>query len=259
MSDYLGNLIARTFASAVPVRPQLASLFEPAPVSREKLSRPKFEQENFMERPPTTGRSERVVPMPMRRQSVLREPMQTVPEISPARKILKPGPESELALLPTSVPGQSNVQKASRIFSRLPPPLTLREDKPSNSTRGRSDIIKSPLPEVVASVSYEGIVREEAGSFQPATALKPVAISERRERESLTRSTPQAIVPTIRALPPFAPLSPARAPPPTINVTIGRVEVRAMPPPAQQRARPKPAKVLSLEDYLRQRANGGRR
>jgi hypothetical protein len=261
MSDYLGNLIARTFSSAVPVRPRSASLFEPAPVSRETTGLPKFEQENFVEQPPTTERSERVAPMPLLmptpRQSVLGEPRQSVPEISPAEKILKPGPESELPPPPISVLGQSSVQKLSRMFSRLAP--TLGEDKPSDSTRRRSDIIKSLLPEVVASASHEGIAREEAGSFQPATALKPVAISEERERASLTRSASQAIVPTIRALPPVAPLSAAPAPPPTINVTIGRVEVRAVSPPAQQRARPKPAKVLSLGDYLRQRANGGRR
>jgi hypothetical protein len=34
------------------------------------------------------------------------------------------------------------------------------------------------------------------------------------------------------------------------------VEVRAVLPPAQQRAKPKPASVLSLEEYLRQRAKG---
>jgi hypothetical protein len=49
------------------------------------------------------------------------------------------------------------------------------------------------------------------------------------------------------------------APPPAINVTIGRVEVRAVQPPPQQRAKPKAASVLSLEEYLRQRAGGGRR
>jgi hypothetical protein len=57
-------------------------------------------------------------------------------------------------------------------------------------------------------------------------------------------------------LPPIAPLSRAATASPTINVTIGRVEVRAVPPPAQHRAKPKPSSVLSLEDYLRQRAKG---
>lgn len=44
--------------------------------------------------------------------------------------------------------------------------------------------------------------------------------------------------------------------PPAINVTIGRVEIRAVPPPVQQRMKPKPASMLSLEDYLRQRSKG---
>jgi hypothetical protein len=57
-------------------------------------------------------------------------------------------------------------------------------------------------------------------------------------------------------LPPIAPLSSAAMTPSAINVTIGRVEVRVVPPPAQQRAKPKQASVLSLEDYLRQRAKG---
>ena len=44
---------------------------------------------------------------------------------------------------------------------------------------------------------------------------------------------------------------------PTIQVTIGRIEVRATPPPApRQKARPGPT-VMSAEDYLHQRARGG--
>jgi hypothetical protein len=46
---------------------------------------------------------------------------------------------------------------------------------------------------------------------------------------------------------------------PTIQVTIGRIEVRATPAPAAAPAsKPKPAPVPSLDDYLRQR-NGGSR
>jgi hypothetical protein len=67
----------------------------------------------------------------------------------------------------------------------------------------------------------------------------------------------QPMVRAVRALPQLPPTPPP--PSPTINVTIGRVEIRAASPPAPQRARAKPAAVLSLEDYLRQRANGGNR
>jgi hypothetical protein len=56
--------------------------------------------------------------------------------------------------------------------------------------------------------------------------------------------------------PPAAPAEPT----PTIQVTIGRVEIRATSPPvpAPKKQRPKPA-VMSLDEYLRQRANGGDR
>jgi hypothetical protein len=55
--------------------------------------------------------------------------------------------------------------------------------------------------------------------------------------------------------------SPARreAPAPTIQVTIGRIEVRATPAAkAPVRERPAAPSSLSLEEYLRQRSKGGR-
>lgn len=50
-------------------------------------------------------------------------------------------------------------------------------------------------------------------------------------------------------------------PQPTIQVTIGRIDVRAVTapsPPAVPRARKKPSPSLSLDDYLKQRAGGQR-
>lgn len=48
-------------------------------------------------------------------------------------------------------------------------------------------------------------------------------------------------------------------PTPTIQVTIGRIEVRATPPPAKpDKPSRAPTPALSLDEYLRQRANGGR-
>lgn len=49
------------------------------------------------------------------------------------------------------------------------------------------------------------------------------------------------------------------APPPTIQVTIGRVEVRATPAPAAAKPTAVPNKTLSLEEYLRRRNEGGQR
>jgi hypothetical protein len=245
MSDYLGNLIARTVSPAVAVRPQLPSVFEPARATREAKSEPEFEQENFVEQPAVTQPSEKLAPMPLSiptpRQSVLREPEQTVPEISHPRKIREASQESE--------PVQP------RIFGRAAP--TPRENKSSNSTRRRLDVVKSPLRDVIASASHEVSAREETRPSQASVASKPVVVPKLREHELLKWSGVQPVVPSVRSLPPIAPLPPAAATaPPTINVTIGRVEIRAVSPPTQQRAKPKPATVLSLEDYLRQRAKG---
>jgi hypothetical protein len=245
MSDYLGNLIARTVSPAVAVRPQLPSLFEPAPAAREAKSEPEFEQENFVEQPPVTQPSEKLAPMPLSiptpHQSVFREPEQTVSEISRARKILEASQESEAAI-------------QQRIVRRAAP--TLREHKPSNPTPRRSDVIKSPVRDFIASASHEVSAREETRASQPSVASKPVVVPKLRKHELLKWSGVQPVVPAIRSLPPIAPLPPAAATaPPAINVTIGRVEIRAVPP-APQRAKPKRASVLSLEDYLSQRAKG---
>jgi hypothetical protein len=283
MSDYLGNLIARTVSPAVAVRPHLPSIFEPAPPTRETVKSPEFEQESFVERSLVTRRSETpaAVPLPilMPRQSVLPEPRQTVPENPLTKKV----PESRReSAPPTPTLRQSAPQKARRIFppkegskpsierkAAVQPEIvpravsTLPGDKPSNSARRKSDMIKSPLLDVIASrplehqASHEVGPREETGRSQPAVALEAVVVAEPRERELAARSDLQAVVPTIRPLPPVTPLQPVAATaPPTINVTIGRVEIRAVSPPAQQRVKPKAPTVLSLEDYLRQRAKG---
>lgn len=246
MSDYLGNLIVRTVSPAVAVRPQLPSLFEQVPVARGTRSRPEFEQENFVEQQPVTQPSEKLAPMPLSiptpHQSVFREPEQTVPEICRARRILETSQEPQALVQP-------------RILRRVAP--TLREDKPSNSTRRRSHVIKSPVRDVSASASHEVSAREETLPSQPFIASKPITVLEPRERKLPKRPGVQPVVPVVRSLPPIPPLPPAAAiATPSINVTIGRVEIRAVPPPAQQRAKPKPANVLSLEDYLRQRASG---
>jgi len=257
MSDYLGNLITRTVDPAFAVRPGLPSLFQPAAI-REPKNGPEFEQESFVEQTRVTGPSEYLEPMalsiPTPRQGVVRGLRQTIPEISPARKIQEARQESEPVPLAASIP--ESVQP--RIFPQAGP--TLREDGLSKSTQCRSDSIKSPLLEIAASASHEVSAQEETRRSEPAIALRPVVVPEPRERELPALSERQAIVRTIRPLPPIAPLPPAAAPAsPAINVTIGRVEIRAVPPPAQERAKPKPARILSLEDYLRQRASGGSR
>jgi hypothetical protein len=71
-------------------------------------------------------------------------------------------------------------------------------------------------------------------------------------------------MPSLRFLPQTVPknstAAPEPKPEPTINVTIGRIEVRATPPPIQQPSEQRSApRVMTLEEYLRQRSQGGQR
>ncbi|HKP73493.1 MAG TPA: hypothetical protein VJT82_11180 [Pyrinomonadaceae bacterium] len=100
------------------------------------------------------------------------------------------------------------------------------------------------------------------------------AVRQRKDRrgessseQSPSHATPQRITPAPR----FRPATPApssrrnsdadaasNAPAPTIQVTIGRIEVRAAPTPAPARRTSAQTPHLSLEEYLRRRNGGGR-
>jgi hypothetical protein len=52
--------------------------------------------------------------------------------------------------------------------------------------------------------------------------------------------------------------TPPAASPPSVHVTIGRVEVRASTPAQPARSRPQPPRIMSLDEYLTQRAGAHR-
>ncbi len=88
-----------------------------------------------------------------------------------------------------------------------------------------------------------------------------IAHLEPSENQPLRTPTPARILAQPRLVVPHvqlkanAPAETTAKPAPTIQVTIGRIEVRATPPPSQppQRQRSVPP-VMSLEEYLRQRS-----
>jgi hypothetical protein len=90
---------------------------------------------------------------------------------------------------------------------------------------------------------------------------KPAAMPEERSvLRPLTEQVtiPHQVIPSVRSLGLDTPkFSTTPQPAPIIQVTIGRIEVRATPPsapsPTQSRSAPS---VMSLEDYLRQRGGG---
>jgi hypothetical protein len=110
-----------------------------------------------------------------------------------------------------------------------------------------------------------GIRPENLGTFPPITPV--VRTKDLPAREHSTGDFPSLSKSSVAETHGRSLLREARdqiasselpSPPPTIRVTIGRIEVRAiMPPSPPTRAKPvRPGPTLSLEDYLKQRNKG---
>ena len=103
----------------------------------------------------------------------------------------------------------------------------------------------------------------EAPALRPSPRAQAETDATNQTQPVQADVAPAPIVPRIQVMEAALPLRAAETHAPTIHVTIGRVEVRAAAP-AQPHAAAKPTirkPALSLEDYLRQRANadGGAR
>jgi hypothetical protein len=91
-------------------------------------------------------------------------------------------------------------------------------------------------------------LHEESGALLPEPAAIRVPLAALPEAPRANRSTSRDLQPAKVV---------QEQPAPVINVTIGRVEVRAVQGAAKSRAEHTKPKALSLDDYLKQR--GGRR
>jgi hypothetical protein len=292
MSDYLGNLIARTIYGATVVRPQLPSLFEPSAASRQVRSELEFEQEAFPELWPATQRTGAAAPNPPSNST----PTSRAPSITAPRQPVLEGPESEQIAhrtgTPRSIlePSQSVVRDAKPIAPRVSRPKAIgRAD--GNAEPSPEDIVPGPASKrresrsvpVQVETNLEPVTPElrkhdsragqrESSSRRARASEAPMSVSQlstpdsQLKRPSLVRPAAAAqktrlvgtVIPVIRSFTQFPP-TPAPASAPMINVTIGRVEIRATAPVSTpQSARPKSANVLSLEEYLRRRVSGGR-
>jgi len=107
-------------------------------------------------------------------------------------------------------------------------------------------------PNIKSSLAKHSRAESNQGNHKEVV-LKEVSI-KRREAPDLPSLSQSCNIQTVGLL------SEPYAPRPTVHVTIGRVEVKAIMPPIQPE-RPKPSRpgpTLSLEEYLKQRNEGKR-
>jgi len=282
MNDYLSTLAARGLNQAPVVQPRLGSIFEPAANQSRPLAESVWgEEERFVEqrispresghRRPTRQSSPTFVPsptasgasasdaLPVRAAQPLDEPSATSqghivsplapaspPVISqPAVRVETPSIQAAPPAIRHSDPAQPLVDNPSRHDKEF----SSRPTHPPGSPVIEPVIQRAEAPRV-GLAETDGTGRDTSQLSKPSAQLaEPSVIApvvpHPQPTQHRTEDYPLA---SLRQL--------ATKAGPTIQVTIGRVEVRAIVPPAPTPPRPVEAPrgpMLSLEEYLKQR------
>jgi hypothetical protein len=280
MSDFLTRLVARSVGSAEVVRPRLPSLYEPPrpglatpaewePASQWAAEAPSAETgfEIASEIGPaidvaTNDRVALVNPNPQKSDSGFKQAsskgarqgqhhLATVPIAGPVTL-------EEPALEKTSAALRHSLSSPRLSKPQVPQPSIVGHNETRLPPADARSLPKPAIQPDVGAASDNGFGSAECpsiGSLDEAIA-QPFG---RQDRSSPLRS--RVVQPgAARRLRPEAFQLPTRVQnaEPTIQVTIGRVEVRAVPEQAgRARKERSPSPVMGLDEYLRRRVKGG--
>ncbi len=269
MSDFLTRLAERTLGLAQVAQPVIAPMF--APVSGDYPPVSDYlpvivQEESFYHRPPTAAVSEtRSISSSskpgMHKRSIrsisgaipgtLPVPLQQVKSGSLERDDFKPVPEfvSPEHILDRKRP-EEKISGSDERSVDIP-----EHDQNANDRNARLQHEYSPAAQ---SAMYEHrTIPEHRTILGHGTIPEPEIYSDRTAMESLEEhlEVPPAARPPDQVHSHMAVQKSSSAP--TIKVTIGRIEIRAVAPPQMpiQRQRT-PGPVLSLDNYLKQRNEG---
>jgi len=217
MSEFLGNLAARALGLSPVARPR-PSIFEPRRAPAEPLAL---------------------------------EP-ETVSVPDPAGALEAPRAPTRPKWPEAATEGESQVRRptpSAETEAEAPPVRASPAEVPVARTRARA----APPP-------GERPTKAEAGAEKtvavPGDARSPEPAEMPAETTIATAPSPQPTRAAPRPSLPVGPLFPARVeretPGPTVRVSIGRIEVRAVKAdePPEPRKTPRPAPRISLDDYL---------
>jgi hypothetical protein len=170
-------------------------------------------------------------------------------------KLSSSGPVANTPLMPAEQPQRT-----------IPEPLTVQQIVTERTVIERIVPAESPswlehLNTIDPAANVLPTIMDPSIEPPVQSLAKPPAMPEERSvLRPLTEQVtiPHQVIPSVRSLELDTPkFSATPQPAPTIQVTIGRIEVRATPStapsPTQSRSAPS---VMSLEDYLRQRGGG---
>ena len=300
VSDFLGNLAAKSLKLTPVVRPRPVSFFEPARAAGalgqglpfdalSAFGQPETDNAPALPQRPMRPRSANPFagqPLPADRpdsaEGVSQPPVSAArpehrtrhllqPAARPAPVVpppvqAQPSPNANAGALPPAWPLETENRAwplAGSPSPRRPQPTasyatpTLQAPARALDEGSRPDPIVAPAPPAGA--------RENA-SDATHRQLAVTPASERMAVERTIQDRPRLIPAAVADLPHVTSRPDSRssamdkqAATPTIQVTIGRIEVRATPAALPARKERSAPQVMSLDDYLRQRSQGGGR
>jgi hypothetical protein len=287
MSDYLNNLVARTLNVAPVVQPRLASFFESGSTAAGVISRGPIEVETYGNDPSGEPKfrapaAEPANVQPSQLPLRVKENIEVnLNDLTKAGADLDPGnPENSPAVVTHQLSPLPEVRGlrapvAGRLTSQEPEALRNQQVTREQTTApaaakesGRSLIIerdreesRPPLQPGIRQLVDEALTRLQPARRDGNERTKPEQsgpVAVPTSRTSTERPDVVAIKPTPHIIrEPVAATEPA----PTINVTIGRVDVRAIissPAETPRVGRAPRATATSLDEYLKQRSEGRR-
>ena len=258
MSDFFYELAAKNLGTANVIVPRRSALFE------STTEHSHFQSVNKPESLSTFDDVNVVEPRPARRPKRISESAEgsefqsrdADPSSPTSRKTF---PDAAIEPSSRSISSTSEIDPRSRDLdlSRRPP-FPGENTKLVDQPKDRASIVEPkllPIPVSQSSIASEGRKRE--GNNQTVEAKTQIIAKPRvaltRDREGPGPNASSNIAPKLLGEQPKEPESPV------INITIGRVEVRASPSPAPARAARAQQPTVSLDEFLKRRRNGGAR
>lgn len=286
MGDFLSELIARNNGTADVLAPRRAARFETVQEQGTlgfQTGTVSFEPEAFVEE------NTRESPLPQTRMQRTHKAQRNEKDSKARAAPALPRSQSE-PQLPDPMKAQAHVPPATEEFearsetinpqpslSRTSSPAVARQDAPrpvlqrpgdareqinqeqmvEQLASQTSNVIQSRHDELESS-SVKAHSSRNAEAPDAIVATPRVTLAEQRSEES---AAPQTVGSKAkeRAPAPLTELVDVQSSAPTINVTIGRVEVRAVSSAASPNKTHTTAPTLSLDEYLRKRRQGGER
>jgi hypothetical protein len=266
VNRYLNNLIARQLDRESPVQPRLPSLFEsPAHASAfthersdagEPLAVETVEAETGVDvRPEIRHSIETTSALPSSRFNS--SSIETASTVWRGRQKIAPGswPSAELA------PDKTG-EAATQIQTAMSPPEGVHPAAANitpPASAAPSQNVHKPSPQHGAASELQDKANEQTGSPRLKQSTVDSAPVDSKKNSIVVEPRVVLLVENRREANDFALRNqpPAPEPPPEINVTIGRVEVRAAAPYTTPRSQPSAKPSMSLDEYLRRRTKGG--